>query len=141
MAAESCHRAGARHYQRGFDPALPPDNPAVSDEEIGVALCLGQMPDNPSFIRAAAQSLSSPRVVPACLARLAEMERVDPVFLHIAAAAERADASLEPWATLRKLLHPKATGSHRGSATLDPVCHSPGPDARRLRPAAVAQTP
>ena len=35
---------GARHYQREFDRALPPDNPAIADEEIGVALCLGQMP-------------------------------------------------------------------------------------------------
>jgi len=98
---------GAKHYQRDFDPALPPDNPTISDEEIGVALCLGQMPDDPWFIRAAAQLLSSPRVDPVRLARLAEMERVEPVFLHIAAAAERVDASLEPWATLRRLLHPR----------------------------------
>jgi len=98
---------GAKHYQRDFDPALPPDNPVVSDEEIGVALCLGQMPDNPWFIRAAAQLLSSPRVDPARLARLAEMERVEPVFLHIAAAAERVDATLEPWATLRSALRPR----------------------------------
>jgi hypothetical protein len=27
---------GASHYQRQFDPTLPPDSPAVSDEEIGV---------------------------------------------------------------------------------------------------------
>lgn len=37
------HR-GATHYQRDFDPTLPPDNPAISDEEIGIALCLGQLP-------------------------------------------------------------------------------------------------
>jgi hypothetical protein len=96
---------GAKHYQRDFDPALPPDNPAISDEEIGVALCLGQMPDEPWFIRAAAQLLSSPRVDPKRLARLAEMERVEPVLLHIAAASERVLAILEPWATLRRQLH------------------------------------
>jgi hypothetical protein len=33
---------GAKHYQRDFEPSLPPDNPAISDEEIGIALCLGQ---------------------------------------------------------------------------------------------------
>jgi hypothetical protein len=98
---------GAKHYQREFDPELPQDNPSVSNEEIGIALCLGQMPDNPWFIRAAAQLLSSPSIDPARLALLAEMERVEPVFLHIAAAAERVDASLEPWATLRRLLHPR----------------------------------
>lgn len=98
---------GARHYQRDFDPTLPPDNPAIPDEEIGVALCLGQMPDNPWFIRAAAQLLSSLRTDSARLVRLAEMERVESVLLHIAAAAERVDAALEPWAALRRLLHPR----------------------------------
>jgi len=100
---------GAKHYQREFDPSLPLDNPAVSDEEIGVALCLGQMPDEPWLIRAAAQLLSSPRVDPQRLARLAEMERVEPVLLHIAAACERVDAALEPWATLRTRLRPRRT--------------------------------
>jgi hypothetical protein len=98
---------GAKHYQRDFDPSLPPDNPGISDEEIGVALCLGQMPDEPRLIRAAAQLLSSPLVEPHRLARLAEMERVEPVLLHIAAACERVDNALEPWATLRKRLRPR----------------------------------
>jgi hypothetical protein len=100
---------GARHYQRDFDPTLPPDNPGTPDEEIGVALCLGQMPDNPWLIRAAAQLLSSARVDPQRLARLAEMERVEPVFLHIAAACARVDAKMEPWATLRNQLRPRRT--------------------------------
>ena len=98
---------GAAHYQRDFDPSLPPDNPAVSDEEIGVALCLGQMPAEPWLVRAAAQLLSSPRVDPDRLVRLAEMERVEPVLLHIAAACERVDEDLEPWATLRRRLPPR----------------------------------
>jgi hypothetical protein len=98
---------GAKHYQRNFDPTLPADLPAISDEEIGVTLCLGQMPDNPWLVRAAAQLLSSPKIDPARLARLAEMERVEPVLLHIAAAAEKVDGTLEPWATLRRALHPR----------------------------------
>ncbi|MBI2949836.1 MAG: hypothetical protein HYY23_19565 [Verrucomicrobia bacterium] len=98
---------GATHYERDFDPALPPDVPEIPDEEIGATLCLGQMPDNPWLIRAAAQLLSSPRVDAARLARLAEMERVEPVLLHIAGAAERVDKAVEPWATLRRLLHPR----------------------------------
>ena len=100
---------GAKHYQREFDPSLPPDNPAISDEEIGVALCLGQMPDEPWLIRAAAQLLSSHRVEPERLVRLAEMERVEPVLLHIAAACARVSEALEPWATLRRRLHPRRT--------------------------------
>ncbi len=98
---------GAKHYQRDFDPSLPPDNPAIPDEEIGVALCLGQMPFQPWFIRAAAQLLSSSRVDSHRLVRLAEMERVEPIFLHIAAACARVDEALEPWATLRAELHPR----------------------------------
>jgi hypothetical protein len=98
---------GARHYQREFDPSLPPDNPAVSDEEIGVALCLGQMPAEPWLLRVAGQLLSSPRVDPQRLARLAEMERVEPVLLHIATACARVDKALEPWATLRCRLRPR----------------------------------
>jgi hypothetical protein len=102
---KSAVERGAKHYQREFDRLLPPDNSAVSDEEIGVALCLGQMPDDPWFIRAAAQLLSSCRVNPQRLARLAKMERVEPVLLHIAAASERVGHSIEPWATLRRQLH------------------------------------
>src|SRR5688572_26187979 len=75
---------GARHYQRNFDPNLPPDCPDVSDEEIGVAMCLGQMPYEPWLVRAAAQLLSSPKVDPEELTRLAVMERVEPVLLYIA---------------------------------------------------------
>ncbi|MBI2928984.1 MAG: hypothetical protein HYY24_25245 [Verrucomicrobia bacterium] len=100
---------GAKHYQREFDPALPPDQPDIPSEEIGVSLCLGQMPDDPWFIRAAAQLLSSPRVDPQRLSRLAEMERVEPVLLHIAAACERVDKELDPWATLRRVLRPRRT--------------------------------
>jgi hypothetical protein len=66
---------GANHYRRDFDPALPADLPAISDEEIGVALCLGQNPYHLDVLRAAAQLLSSPRTDAARLCRLAERER------------------------------------------------------------------
>lgn len=98
---------GASHYQREFDPALPADNPAVSDEEIGVALCLGQHPYSLDHLRAAAQLLSSPRVDAPKLCRLAVQERCEPVFLHIAAVAERFAPALEPWAYVRRHLPPR----------------------------------
>ena len=50
---------------------LPPDNNAITDEEIGIALCLGQHRYDLDQLRAAAQLLSSPRVDPARLCRLA----------------------------------------------------------------------
>jgi hypothetical protein len=98
---------GAKHYQRDFDPSLPPDNQAIADEEIGVALCLGQHPYNLDYIRAAAQLLSSPRVNAARLVQLAVYERCEPTLLHIAAVAERFVPTLEPWAYLRQNLRPR----------------------------------
>ncbi len=98
---------GAKHYRRDFDPALPPDNPSISDEEIGVALCLGQHRYNLDNIRVAAQLLSSPRVDAGRLCRLAVRERCEPVLLHIAAVAESFASALEPWACLRQYLPPR----------------------------------
>jgi hypothetical protein len=95
---------GATHYQREFDPALPPDNLAVADEEIGIALCLEQYRYDLDRIRAAAQLLTSPRVDPERLCRLAVQERCEPVLLHIAALAQRYAPLKEPWATLRQRL-------------------------------------
>src|SRR3954468_16634953 len=66
---------GARHYARQFDSSLPPDNGKVSDEEIGVALCLEQHSYNLDQLRVAAQFLSSPRIDAARLCRLAIQER------------------------------------------------------------------
>jgi hypothetical protein len=95
---------GATHYRREFDPSLPPDSPAASNEEIGLALCLGQHPYDLDRLRAAAQLLSSPRVDAARLCRLAIQERCEPVLLHFARLAERFAPELEPWASLRRLL-------------------------------------
>jgi hypothetical protein len=100
--------AGLRRSRFEFQPSAFILQPFL-DEEIGVALCLGQMPDDPWLIRAAAQLLSSPRVEPERLVRLAEMERVEPVLLHIAAACARVDAAMDPWAALRRRLHPRRT--------------------------------
>ncbi|MEI2723456.1 MAG: hypothetical protein V9H26_07895 [Verrucomicrobiota bacterium] len=102
---------GANHYRRDFDPTLPADLPAISDEEIGVALCLGQNPYNLDALRVAAQFLSSPRINAARLCRLAEQERCEPVLLHIAEVAQKYAPEQEPWATLRNQLHPRRVPS------------------------------
>ena len=99
---------GAKHYQRDFDSALPPDISAVSDEEISVALCLGQNFYNLDNLRVAAQLLSSPRVDAAMLCWLAEQERCEPVLLHIASVAERFAPDLQPWVYLREHLRPRS---------------------------------
>ena len=98
---------GAHHYRREFDPSLPPDSPAITDEEIGIALCLGQHPYELDHLRAAAQLLSSPRVDAARLCRLAVEERCEPVLLHIAGLAVRFAPDLHPWNYLRCHLPPR----------------------------------
>jgi len=92
---------GASHYRRDFDPQLPPDNPALSNEELGVALCLNHHPFNPMFIRAAAQLLSAQATDAPTVAHLAVLERCAPVLLHIAGAAARVAPNQEPWTFLR----------------------------------------
>jgi len=91
---------GASHYQRDFPEDLPPDLPEPNDEELGVALYHGQHPYYSTFIRAAAQLLSSPRTDAPQLARLAVMERVEPVLLHIATVAARFAPETPPWSHL-----------------------------------------
>ena len=100
---------GASHYQRDFPGDLPPDHPELSNEELAVALCLGQHPYNSAFIRAAAQLLSSPRTDPRRLARLAVMERVEPVLVHIAAIAARFAPGADPWSHLLRHLPGRIT--------------------------------
>jgi hypothetical protein len=98
---------GAKHYQRDFDPSLPPDNPSIPDEEIGIALCLNQLPYHLDNLRAAAQLLTSPLVDAATLCRLAVQERCEPVLLHVATVAERFIPAEEPWAYLGQHLRPR----------------------------------
>ena len=98
---------GATHYRRDFDSLLPPDSPHVSDEEIGIALCLPQNVYNLDNLRVAAQLLSSPRIDAAKLCRFAEQERCEPVLLHIANAAQRYAPDAEPWNYIREHLRPR----------------------------------
>ncbi len=100
---------GASHYQRDFSADLPPDDAGVSDEEVAVALCLGHHPYNSSYLRAAAQLLSSGSGNHARLARLAVMERVEPVLLYIAGVAERYAPDAQPWLYLRQHLRRRRT--------------------------------
>src|SRR6266571_246075 len=95
---------GASHYRRHFDATLPADQPSLTCEEIGVALCLAHHPFDATLIRAAAQLLSAPGTAADVLVHLAVMERCEPVLLHIADAAGRVAPALEPWRALRDKL-------------------------------------
>src|SRR5260221_11742447 len=95
---------GATPYRRDCPTGLPPDNPSLTNEELGAALCLMHHAYEPVLIRAAAQLLSAPDTQADFLVRLALMERCEPVLLHIAQAAGHIVPLLEPWRTLRNSL-------------------------------------
>jgi hypothetical protein len=99
---------GARHFERELDASLPADCRDITDEEIGIALCLGEQPYDLDRLRAAAQLLSSPEVGASRLCRLAIQERCEPVLLHIANLAGRFSPELHPWALVRRHLPPRA---------------------------------
>ena len=107
VVAQGRGREGRQALRTPFDLMLPPDNPAIPDEEIGIALCLEQHPYDLDKLRAASQLLSSPRVDAARLCRLAVQERCEPVLLHIAEVAGKYAPQQEPWGTLRKQLVPR----------------------------------
>jgi len=92
---------GATHYRHDFNQHLPPDNGALTNEELGIALCLAHHDFSPTLIRAAAQLLSTPDTNAKRLTQLATMERCEPVLLHIAEAAARVAPKQEPWSFLR----------------------------------------
>lgn len=100
-------RRGASHYERDFPEDLPADDPELSNEELAVALCLGQHPYHSTYIRAAAQLLSSPRTDGPKLVRLAVMERVEPVLFHVANIAARFVPEAQPWSHLVHHLPPR----------------------------------
>jgi hypothetical protein len=108
---------GAAHYERNFRKDLPADSADLTDEEVGVALCLGEHPYNAAFIRAAAQLLSSARINQRRLARLAETERVEPVLLYIAGVAARFNPGASPWSYLLERLR------HRRVIQVDALPH------------------
>src|ERR1035441_979580 len=127
---------GAAHYRRDFHPPLPPDNPTIPDEEIGIALCLGQHPYKLDNVRVAVQLLSSPRVDPAGLCRLAVQERCEPVLLHIATIADRFAPTLDPWAYLPPPLPPRPVPSTEALPHWTRLVSHTGLSARAGAPAA-----
>lgn len=97
-------KRGASHYDREFPIDFPADTLELTDEELGVALCLGHHRYQLTYIRAAAQLLTSPHIDPARLIHLAIQERVEPVLCHVADVANRFAPQLEPWAYVRRHL-------------------------------------
>lgn len=121
-----------------------PGRDAFSNAELAIALCSGAQAYDPMLVRCAAQLLGDPDISPSGIARLARMERCEPVIRHIAASALEADTGREEfWTKLLSSLRtmripPLGVLPHRSrfmieTGVTDP--RHPRPRRQWLRPA------
>ena len=80
----------------------------MSNEEIGVALCLAHLDYNPQHIRVAAELLSAAANDPFKIAHLAGQERCGPVVRYIAQCGAQAEPGNPFWQTLLAETRPAA---------------------------------
>lgn len=78
---------GCRHYAASPTQLTSlPSSQELTNEELTVLLLIGENPYDPTTVRCAAQLARSPGIDPACLVRLAVMEKTERVLFHIAKA-------------------------------------------------------
>lgn len=109
-------RRGCTHYAPpDYTPAgvRDPGRDQFSDLELAIALVSAAQIYEPQLMRCAAQLLGAPEIEPSDLARLARMERCEPVIRHIAEAGRRLDEEHgDFWAAVLRAL-PAPRGSVR----------------------------
>ncbi len=89
---------GCDHYAPADYDKVQVDDPGadrLSDEELGMAMISGAQEYDPQLMRCAAQLFSGPDLDTAVLARLATMERCEPVLGYIAEQAGKWDEGRE----------------------------------------------
>jgi hypothetical protein len=94
---------GCNHYQGTFEPPpgeLPPQLTQLSNEELGVALCLPHFGQTPNNLRIAAEIISAKGVSSHRLAHLAAQERCVPEIAYIARCGQAAEAENSFWTEL-----------------------------------------
>ena len=96
---------GCWHYAP-FANGLHRDAPGISDEELAIALLSPCHPYEPMLIRIGSQMLSGGTSDPRELARLAIMERCEPVIRYIAECGRKTEPELTFWQTILDGLPP-----------------------------------
>ena len=96
---EAAVRRGASHYQHSYPaPAqYPTELDRLSNEELGVALCLGELPYNPLHIRIASELLSAPENDCGRIIHLSRQERCELAVRHIARCGRRVEPNIPVW--------------------------------------------
>lgn len=102
LAAAAVGR-GCFHYE-DFAGGLQIDSPAISNEELAIALLSPCNPYQPQLIRIASQLLSSPDTNLRTLAQLAIEERCAPILKYIALCGSKTEPDLPFWNDLLSLL-------------------------------------
>ena len=74
---------GCNHYPKATDPVEDPELNVLSNEELALALLLGELPYDPQAIRISAQLLSGDINIIKIL-RIAELERLKPLLHRLA---------------------------------------------------------
>ena len=93
---------GCWHYAglTALEGITTKDTSAISDEELAIALLSPCHPYEPMLIRIGSQMLSGRNSDPLELARLAVMERCEPVLRYIAECGKKTEPDLPFWQTI-----------------------------------------
>lgn len=101
-------KRGCGHYAPADYEAAQVRDPGfdrLTDAELGIAMISGAQVYNPQHIRCSVQLLSGPDIDARALARLAKMERCEPLLAYIAEQAKQWDEGREAfWSALAAAL-------------------------------------
>jgi hypothetical protein len=97
---------GCKHYPTVSDPVCDPGLEMLSNEELGLALLLGELPYDPQAIRVAAQLLSGEIDVDEVL-EIAERERLGHLLHRIAEDILSFGIELKNWSKMLESTKPR----------------------------------
>ena len=99
---------GCRHYENTFTPPtnFPRAINTISNEEAGIALCMGHLHYDPMNIRVGAELLSSKKCHPDKIIKLAIQERCKAVVGYIAKCGKKIEPENSTWQRIVTSLEP-----------------------------------
>ena len=129
---------GCRHYDGAFQPptTFPEEINALSNEEAGIALCIGSLPYDHTGIRLASAFLSGTTCQPDRIVALALSEHCQTVVGYIARCAKLFEASNPVWdrilAGVAPINTPPSGSLPHWSRFISGACIRPGDDPNTI---------
>ena len=134
-------RRGCRHYEGSFPATtVSPAAEKLTDEEVGVGLCLGQLTYDPLNIRIGAELLSAESCRPKAIAFLARQERCETVIGYVARCGAKVEPENQKWrellAELGRVSSPPSGALPHWTrfVSMTGITRGGGPDTKWLRP-------